>query len=77
MTIEEYQKLLRRRDDLRQTISREKGIGDVAMARIKKEFDCRSLPEAKKRLAEKEREVEKLDKQFEKLYSAFEDEYGD
>lgn len=67
---EKVQKLQQRRD-------RAQGALDQVMERLRKEYGCKTIKEAKTLLAKLNTDLDESEQEFETLLTTFEKEYGD
>ena len=75
MNIQDFEKLKDRVDKLKQKLQRTKGSRDTLAARLKSEFGCSSLKDAKTKLAELKREVTTLKQEKEQKLSDFAEQW--
>lgn len=75
MTLEEYEQLKERAEDSRRTADRAAGAAAQLKKRLRDEFGCNGLKDAKRKLREMERAAEILETKFEAAVAAFENEY--
>jgi predicted nucleic acid-binding Zn-ribbon protein len=75
MTTEEYLKLQQKLDKARQQSSEIEGAIKELRKRLKKEFNCNSVDEGKKKMSKLSKEVNQLDYDINKARKEFENAY--
>lgn len=71
VTEELYLELRREATEAKEKAQRARGALDTLMKRLKDEWDCTTLPEAEKRLAEMERAADKARKELDTARSEY------
>lgn len=64
MNVEEFQRLTRERDRLRREAERCRGAEESSLARLKAEFGCETLEDARRLVEGLESEVRTLEKEY-------------
>ncbi len=79
MTIDlrRYEKLRRQADTLKSEVDQAKGAIKQLMERLEQEFDCSTIAEARKLLAELSKQETSTIEEYQSALADFEDELGD
>ncbi len=77
LKLEEYEKLKKRADKLRTDAERAKGALDQLTSKLREDYDCVSLEDAKELLEKLRGEEEEAETVFEEALAGFEEEWGD
>lgn len=75
ITEEKYRKLKQQVEEAKGEADRAQGALDQLLARLKEEFDCSNLKEAKAKLAELESKKKKAESVFEKVLADYEEKW--
>jgi DNA repair ATPase RecN len=75
ITEEKYRKLKQQVEETKAEADRAQGALDQLLSRLKEEFDCSSLKEAKAKLAELESKKKKAESVFEKVLADYEEKW--
>ena len=75
ITEEKYRKLKQEVENTKAEADRAQGALDQLLTRLKEEFDCSSLKEAKAKLAELEAKKKKAESVFEKVLADYEEKW--
>jgi len=75
ITEEKYRKLKQQVEETKAEASRAQGALDQLLTRLKEEFDCSSLKEAKAKLTELEAKKKKAESVFEKVLADYEEKW--
>ncbi len=75
ITEEKYRKLKQQVEDTKAEADRAQGALDQLLARLKDEFECDNLKEAKAKLAELEAKKRKAESVFEKVMEEYEEKW--
>jgi predicted nucleic acid-binding Zn-ribbon protein len=75
--VQRYEELKSQADQLKQQISRAEGALEQHMTRLKKEFGCSTLADAKRKLKELETAAEEASEAFDTAAAEFQEEWGD
>ncbi|MCK9570180.1 hypothetical protein M0R72_14645 [Candidatus Pacearchaeota archaeon] len=77
MDLDRYEKLKGKVDQLQREVSRVEGAQQEILKRLKKEFDCNSLDEAKTLRDKLESRSNRARESYEKALDQFEEEWGE
>jgi predicted negative regulator of RcsB-dependent stress response len=77
MDIRRYEQLKSSVDKLQREVSRAEGAHQELLKRLKTEFDCNSLKEAEKLLAQLKKDSAKAAKSYEDALMNFQNQWGD
>ena len=75
ITEEKYRKLKQQVEETKAEADRAQGALDQLLTRLKEEFDCSNLKEAKAKLAELEAKKKKAESVFEKVLADYEEKW--
>jgi hypothetical protein len=75
LTEEKYRRLKQEVEDTKAEADRAQGALDQLLSRLKDEFGCRNLKEAKAKLAELEEKKKKAESVFEKISKDYEERW--
>ena len=77
MDLKRYERLKEQVDTLQQRASRAEGALEQTMRRLKEEFNCDNIKQARAKYEKMKREQEKAEREFEKSLAEFEKEWGE
>lgn len=77
LTLETFQRLQRRVESLQREHDRSAGALEQVLERLQTEHDCKTIAQAKRKLAKLQQELEKEEKAFAKELEVFEQELED
>ena len=76
-TVDEYTQLKKRVDNARQKADKAEGALEEVLRKLKKDFDCKTLAEAKLKLKQLKKEGSDLEAEFETAVKKFKKTWGD
>jgi len=76
-TVDEYTQLKKRVDNARQKADKAEGALEEVLRKLKKDFDCKTLTEAKHKLKQLKKEGSDLEAEFETAVKKFKKTWGD
>lgn len=77
LTEEKFQELKEKVETKRREAERAEGALEVSMKRLKEEFECDTIEEAKALFKKQKKELERDEKEFKKKLKEYEDKWGD
>ena len=77
ISIDEYRRLKKRADLLKDEASRAEGALNQLMQKLQEIYDCESLEEAKQLLTKKTKELNEAEQKYEQELAKFKEKWGD
>ena len=77
ISVEDYQRVKRKAERLKEEVSRAQGALEHMLARLKSEFECDTLQDGQKLLKEMETELKAHEVAYNTALAAFNEKWGD